>query len=413
MRRRLVAEPLEARRVLAASVGWDGPGLGSAELTYTIRNAPSSLSQTEVNAAIETAFNAWASVADITFTEVSQTGLRDSIDISFTNIDGVGGTLAQAYFPDDVNPARIAGDIQFDLSEVWEVGNSRGNRAFDLVWVAVHEIGHSLGLDHLGVVGSVLQAYVSPNQSFSGLSTGDIKEIQGLYAAAAGSVAPQTPVGQTPANDPADPTDTGDTGNDPIPRTWSPRGGFWWNWVAYRGRRGGRLDAGVPANHNLYDPTDANGDGSTSALDALVVINQLTQNIGSSSGFCDVNADRAVSSLDALMVINSLTESAAFPSRPVAVVQQGDALEEEAAEDGVVDDEDGTIIEDDEVSSRCWEKISPADSSDDGGVSWEELEIWLDQRTTRTTETTVPIPATRGFDLAFAQLGRRFGHGRR
>ncbi len=73
-RRRLAAEPLEMRRVLAASFGWDGPGLGSAALTYTVSNAPSSLSQSEVNAAIETAFAAWSSVADISFTQVNQTG---------------------------------------------------------------------------------------------------------------------------------------------------------------------------------------------------------------------------------------------------------------------------------------------------------------------------------------------------
>lgn len=182
--RRLSLQPLESRCVLAASMGWDGAGLGSAKLTYHIANAPDSLSQSEVNSAIETALAAWSSVADITFVPTSQPGLLDSIDISFANLDGAGGTLAQAYFPDDVNPARIAGDVEFDLAETWEIGNSLGNRAVDLVWVAVHEIGHSLGLDHLNVSGSVLEAFVSPNQQFSQLDDSDVAAIRRLYAAA-------------------------------------------------------------------------------------------------------------------------------------------------------------------------------------------------------------------------------------
>ena len=182
-KRRLSAERLETRRVLAASVGWDGPGLGSAELTYTIGDVPESISRTDVEYAIETALSVWSDVVDITFTQTDQVGLRDSIDISFAEIDGPGGTLAQAYFPDDVNPARIAGDVQIDLAEIWEVGNDAGARAFDLVWVAAHEIGHSLGLNHAHEHDAVLSDSVSPNQAFVGLSNHDIEEIRELYAA--------------------------------------------------------------------------------------------------------------------------------------------------------------------------------------------------------------------------------------
>src|SRR5262245_43179153 len=120
-RRQPRLETLEGRLCLASSVGWDGPGQGHASLTYTIGNAPASLGQAAVEMAIETALHAWSAVADLTFTRTSQPNRPDSIDFTFRRIDGPGGTLAQSYFPDDLNPARIAGDVQFDASESWEV----------------------------------------------------------------------------------------------------------------------------------------------------------------------------------------------------------------------------------------------------------------------------------------------------
>ena len=100
--RRLTTQPLEPRRMMAASMGWDGPGLGSAELTYFVSNSPASLTQAETTAAIETALAAWAEVADITFIATNVPGLPDSLDISFEPMDGPNGKLGQAYFPDDV-----------------------------------------------------------------------------------------------------------------------------------------------------------------------------------------------------------------------------------------------------------------------------------------------------------------------
>lgn len=182
--RRLCVETLERRLCLAASVGWDGPGLGSAALTYYVASVPSTmeLSQQEVEAGLETALNAWASVADITFTQTDLPHRNNSIDFEFNSIDGSGGTLAQAYYPDDVNSEPIAGDVEFDTSEGWEIGNSQGGSAFDLVFVAVHEIGHSLGLEHSEAIGSVMRPTISASQTFDGFAQSDIDAIQALYA---------------------------------------------------------------------------------------------------------------------------------------------------------------------------------------------------------------------------------------
>ena len=202
-------EALEERLCMAVSVGWDGLGRGSASLTYYIADAPSSLTQAAVQAALQTALDAWAAVADISFTRTSQPNQSDSIDFTFGTLDGPGGTLAEAYLPDDVNTSRIAGDIQFDASEVWEVGNALGGAAMDLVLTAAHEIGHALGLEHSNLAGSIMAPAISPDEQFTGLDRSDEAAILELYAAArpAKSTTPTTPTTRTtPTTTPTTPT---------------------------------------------------------------------------------------------------------------------------------------------------------------------------------------------------------------
>ena len=50
--------------------------------------------------------------------------------------DGPGGALAHAFQPED-------GDTNFDDDEIFTDGGSRG---ISLLWVAVHEFGHALGI---------------------------------------------------------------------------------------------------------------------------------------------------------------------------------------------------------------------------------------------------------------------------
>ncbi len=183
--RALQLEPLERRQCLTASVGWDGIGLGSAELTYYIADVPSRVDVTdaEFRYAVETALDAWAAVADITFTETDSANEDNCLEFSFGTIDGEGSTLAYAYFPDDVNTEPVAGDVTFDKADTWEIGNGLGDEATDLVLAAAHEIGHALGLEHSYLSGSVMVATLDPDQMFGGLGSSDETAILTLYAA--------------------------------------------------------------------------------------------------------------------------------------------------------------------------------------------------------------------------------------
>lgn len=134
---------------------------------------------------IELAFSTWASYANITFNEVPDGGgsFGDSADGAAGDIrigghwfDGSGSTLAHGYYPPE-NGGTKAGDIHFDIDENWVIGFA--GKGYDIFTVALHEIGHAIGLGHSGDN----QARMRPGytETFSGLGTDDIAGVVALY----------------------------------------------------------------------------------------------------------------------------------------------------------------------------------------------------------------------------------------
>ncbi|XP_059448386.1 metalloendoproteinase 2-MMP-like [Corylus avellana] len=124
------------------------------------------------------AFLTWASNTHFTFSQAQGVSNAD-IKIGFSRgdhgdghpFDGAGGTLAHAFAPTD-------GRFHYDGDERWSVGAVSG--AFDLETVALHEIGHLLGLGHSEVEGAIMYSSITSGVT-KGLHADDIQGIKALY----------------------------------------------------------------------------------------------------------------------------------------------------------------------------------------------------------------------------------------
>ncbi|KAH7838206.1 hypothetical protein Vadar_023403 [Vaccinium darrowii] len=150
------------------------PKWPSYQLTYAF------LPSTNTNAisAVARAFDKWASQTRFTFSRSQDLGSAN-LKIGFERgnhgdggaFDGPEGTLAHAAVP-------IGGLFHFDADEKWSMGAVLG--AYDLVTVALHEIGHLLGLDHSSIPKAIMYPEVLPGAT-KGLHGDDIQGIKALY----------------------------------------------------------------------------------------------------------------------------------------------------------------------------------------------------------------------------------------
>ncbi|XP_077482357.1 matrix metallopeptidase-21 [Stigmatopora argus] len=131
------------------------------------------------------AFRMWSEVSPLQFLEDNRSSLEDvDIRLGFgtgrhlgcnQKFDGSGQEFAHAWF---------LGDIHFDDDEHF-TGPNAGS-GISLLKVAVHEIGHVLGLPHVYRAGSIMQPSYLPQEGSFEMDWMDRKAIQNLYGGCTG-----------------------------------------------------------------------------------------------------------------------------------------------------------------------------------------------------------------------------------
>ncbi|XP_031493342.1 metalloendoproteinase 2-MMP-like [Nymphaea colorata] len=130
------------------------------------------------------AFETWAAVSPFEFVEmllrtanlhtVFYRGKHESCPMAF---DGRGGSLAHSFDPP-------IGITHYDADDLWEINPQKlaeTEGSSDLQSVALHEIGHLLGLDHSSVPEAVMYPSLKPQTRKVELHADDIASIKALY----------------------------------------------------------------------------------------------------------------------------------------------------------------------------------------------------------------------------------------
>jgi len=129
----------------------------------------------QLESALQSAFTTWENVADVDFVQVS--GNADVLigDTTF----GLGSTtLAAATISDLSNFSEpTVADIEFNSDVFWAPTTDPNVISENFFAVALHEIGHILGLEHVDDPTQIMNAFLTADD----LGGGDIQGIQALY----------------------------------------------------------------------------------------------------------------------------------------------------------------------------------------------------------------------------------------
>lgn len=153
---------------------------------FSIANWSPKVGENQVASGMETAFKLWSRYSHLRFVRVYDPDA--DIIVAFGSsyhgdnfpFDGPGNVLAHAFYPYEMSS--FGGDIHFDNDENWKENSTNLYDGVDFQSVAIHELGHSLGLAHSPVHSSIMFPYYKGPDESKDLNYDDIMAMYELYS---------------------------------------------------------------------------------------------------------------------------------------------------------------------------------------------------------------------------------------
>lgn len=193
------AEGLEDRLLLYGTLGsqWvhgsritysfapDGTDVGGISSTWYQKMSSLGISEQVWKTEFRKAAATWQAVTGINLVEVPDDGSRYSVagnqqndhrfgDIRIAGIPQSLSILSSTFSPPPFNGGTLAGDIVMNTAVNWSVSTG-----YDLLSVAIHEFGHSLGMDHSTIYSTAMYAYYTGMKQ--SLAPDDVAGIRSIY----------------------------------------------------------------------------------------------------------------------------------------------------------------------------------------------------------------------------------------
>jgi hypothetical protein len=181
-------------------------------ITYGFKGVLPGVTQEDMRRAMQIAFDRWSAVCNLRAQHAGIGAQTADIIVETGRIDGASGTLAWSELPCSGTDRTLR--QKYDNGEPWVLADDVPQYRIDLIRVMCHELGHAIGIEHIGSGNLMAPTY---STRINGPQAGDIREAVARYGPPTATPPPKPDV-------PTDPPPAEESIWVQIPKSWVVKG---------------------------------------------------------------------------------------------------------------------------------------------------------------------------------------------